>query len=46
MYGELICSCKVLSIRVLQSNIVVLIFINIRETKMQNPVWFILSKPK
>lgn len=46
MVSELICSCKVLSIRVLRSNIVVLTFINVYETKMQNAVWFIWSKPK
>lgn len=45
MFGELIYSSKVLCIRELQSYIVVLTFVNIRETKIQNLVWFIWSKP-
>lgn len=35
MFGELIYSSKVLCIRELQSYIVVLTFVNIRETKIQ-----------
>ena len=45
MVGELIYSCNVLGIRRLRSNIVDLTSINIRETKIQNSVWFICSKP-
>lgn len=45
MFGELIYSSKALCIRELQSYIVVLTFVNIRETKIQNSVWFIWSKP-
>ena len=45
MESELIYRCKVLSIRKLRSYLTTLTFFNIRETKMQNLVWFIYSKP-